>query len=91
MTQMVNHGTVRSTVKPNTLVIDESSVWVHTNITEVNGNVGQENEFTGFEFDCVQYDKNEYIKLMSEKNDSLEQQLTDAQLALVELYEGMVV
>lgn len=88
---MVNHGTVKSTVRPNELIIDESSVWVHTNITEVSENLGQENEFIGFQFDCVQYDKDEYIKLLSEKNDSLEQQLTDAQLALCEIYEGMVV
>jgi len=88
---MVNHERVRSTVKPDALVIDESSVWVHTNIAEVNENVGAENEFTGFEFDCIQYGKDEYIKLISDKNDSLEQQITDAQLALCELYEGMVV
>lgn len=87
---MVNHGTVKSTVKPSELVIDESSVWVHTNITEVSENVGGENEFIGFQFDCIQYGKDEYIKLLSEKNQSLEQQLTDTQLALVELYEGMV-
>lgn len=88
---MVNHGTVKSTVRPSELVIDESSVWVHTNITEVSENVGGENEFIGFQFDCVQYGKDEYIKLLSEKNQSLEQQITDAQLALVELYESVVV
>lgn len=88
---MVNHGTVKSTVRPSELVIDESSVWVHTNITEVSENVGQENEFVGFQYDCIQYGKDEYIKLMSEKNVILEQQLTDAQLALCEIYEGMVV
>ena len=88
---MVNHGTVKSTVKPSELVIDEFSVWVHTNITEVSENVGEENEFIGFQFDCVQYDKDEYIKLMSEKNQTLEQQFTDTQLALCEIYEGLVV
>lgn len=88
---MVNHGTVKSTVRPSELVIDESNVWVHTNITEVSENVGQENEFVGFQYDCIQYGKDEYIKLMSEKNVILEQQLTDTQLALCEIYEGMVV
>jgi hypothetical protein len=88
---MVNYGTVKSTVKPSELVIDEFNVWVHTNIIEVSENIGGENEFIGFQFDCVQYGKDEYIKLMSKKNQSLEQQITDAQLALVELYERMVV
>jgi len=82
---MVNYEKVRSTVRPKELVVDEFSVWVNKNITEVN-----ENEFIGFEYDTVQYEKDEYIMLMAEKNDSLEQQITDAQLALVELYEGMV-
>jgi len=88
---MVNHGTVKSTVRPKELVIDEFSVWVHKNITEISENVGEENEFIGYQYDCVQYGKDEYIQLMSEKNDSLDKQLIDAQLALCELYEGMVV
>ena len=87
---MENYGRVQSTVRPKELVVDEFSVWVNKNITEVNENVGEENEFIGFEYDTVQYEKDEYIMLMAEKNDSLEQQITDAQLALVELYEGMV-
>ena len=87
---MKDYGTVRSTVRPNPLVVDEFSAWVNTNITEVSENVGEENEFIGFEFNQVQYEKDEYIKLMSEQNLSLEAQLTDTQLALVEIYEGMV-
>lgn len=87
---MVNYGTVRSTVRPNDLVIDDFSAWVNTNITEINETVGEEKEFIGFEFNQVQYEKDEYIKMMSEKNLSLEVQLTDTQLALCEIYEGMV-
>lgn len=87
---MKDYGTVRSTVRPNPLVVDEFSVWVNTNITEVSENVGEQNEFIGFEFNQVQYEKDEYIKMMSEQNLSLEAQLTDTQLALVEIYEGMV-
>lgn len=82
---MIEHGKVRSTVQPEPMLIDEHSVWVHSNITEVS-----ENEFIGFEYDMKQYDKDEYIKLLSEKNQTLEQQLTDTQLALCEIYEGMV-
>lgn len=87
---MKDYGTVRSTVRPNPLVVDEFSAWVNTNITEVSESVGEENEFIGFEFNQVQYEKDEYIKMMSEQNLFLEAQLTDTQLALVEIYEGMV-
>ena len=33
---MVDYGKVRSTVKPDEIVIDEFSVWQHTNIQEVS-------------------------------------------------------
>jgi len=80
---MLNHGIVRSTVRPNELVIDESSVWVHSNITEVSENVGAENEFTGFEFDCVQYGKDEYITKLSEEKQELTNVMDDLIAVLV--------
>jgi hypothetical protein len=79
---MVDYGKQRSTVKPESVVLDEQSVWVHTNIQAVEETVGEQ-PFIGWEFDMKQYTKDEYIL-------SLSAQLTDAQLALVELYEGMV-
>ena len=58
---MVDYGKVRSTVKPESIVIDDFSVWQHTNIQEVSENVGEENEFKGFEFNMIQYTKDEFI------------------------------
>jgi len=76
---MVDYGRQRSTVKPEPRVLDENSVWVHTNIQAVEEAVGEE-VFSGYEFDMVQYTKDEYIRM-------LDTQLTDTQLALVEVYE----
>lgn len=67
---MKNYGRVRSTVNPKPMVIDEFSVWIHKNIIEV-----KENEFIGYEYDVIQYEKNEYIKLISEQNETLMQTL----------------
>ena len=83
---MIEHGKVKSTISPEPLVIDEHSVWVHSNITPIEEAVG-EGTFTGFEFDMVQYDKDEYIELMAKKNQTMESHLTDTQVALVEVYE----
>lgn len=58
---MVDYGRVRSTVKPEPIVIDEFSVWQYTNIQEISENVGEENEFVGYEFNMVQYSKDEFI------------------------------
>lgn len=84
---MVDYGKVRSTVKPESIVIDDFSVWQHTNIQEVSENVGEENEFKGFEFDMIQYTKDEFILQQAAENASLSQQVTDMQLALCEVYE----
>lgn len=58
---MVDYGKVRSTVKPEPIVIDEFSVWQHTNIQDVSENVGEENEFVGFEYNMIQFTKDEFI------------------------------
>lgn len=86
---MVDYGKVRSTVKPEPIVIDEFSVWQHTNIQAVSENVGEENEFVGFEYNMVQYTKDEFILNQAKENETLQQQITDTQLALCEVYELM--
>lgn len=86
---MIDYGAVRSTVKPDAVEIDEYSVQVNTNITEIV--VQLENEsHTEYEFNQVRYTKDEYIKMIDERNSTLESQLTDTQLALCEIYEGMM-
>lgn len=76
---MVDYGKQKSTVKPEPMVLDENSVWVYTNIQAVEETVGEE-VFSGWEYNMVQYTKDEYIRM-------LDTQLTDTQLALVEVYE----
>lgn len=86
---MIDYGIVRSTIKPDEVEIDEYSVWVNTDIIKVE--VQSEDEIhTEYEFQQVRYTKDEYIKLLDERNSALESQLTDTQLALCELYEGMM-
>lgn len=88
---MIDYGIVRSTVKPDEVEIDEYSVWINTNITEIQ--VQSENgSYTDieYEYNQVRYTKDEYIKLIDERNTTLESQLTDTQLALCEIYEGMM-
>lgn len=87
---MIDYGTVRSTVKPDEVEIDEYSVWVNSNIKE--SDVQSENGSytdTEYEYNQVRYTKDEYIKLIDERNTTLESQLTDTQLALCEIYEGI--
>ena len=84
---MVDYGKVRSTFKPESVVIDDYSVWENTSIEAVSENVGTETEFNGFEYNMVQYDKNEYILKQAQANAELSDQLTETQLALCDVYE----
>lgn len=74
--------------------IDEYHVVLNNGITEIHeaaaeGDMG--GGFDGWEIaEQLIYDKDEYILLISEKNTSLEQQATDMQLALTEVYEMML-
>ena len=69
---MIDYGTVRSTVKPESKVIDDFAVWLNMEITQD----GEE-----YTYHQIRYSKDEYIL-------ELERQMTDIQLALCDLYEG---
>lgn len=85
---MKDHGTVRSTVRPDPVKVDEYSVWKHTDIRRVAENEGGENEFIGWEYHMVQFDKNEFIKMQISESEELSEQITNTQLALCELCEN---
>ena len=68
---MIDYGKVKSTVKPESIVIDEFSVWQHTNIQAVSENVGEENEFEGFEYNMIQFTKDEFILQQAAHNAEL--------------------
>ena len=68
---MVDYGKVRSTVEPESIVIDEFSVWEHTDIQEISENVGTEDEFVGYEYNMVQYTKDEFILMQTEQNEQM--------------------
>lgn len=67
---MVDYGRIRSTVRPEEQVVDEFSVWVNTDIQEVE--VDHDGDVhTEFEFNQIQYSKDEFIELISEQNKEL--------------------
>ena len=66
----------------------ESFVWGEQDAT---GDIYYTSGFDGFEIETQEiYEKDEYIQLMAEKNSSLEEQATDLQLALADVYEQML-
>lgn len=83
---MKNYGLQRSAVEPKAVEITESKIFVATDIEQVTVTM-DEQEVQEYQFNLVEYDKDEYIKIISEKNEELEQQMTDTQLALCDVYE----
>ncbi len=67
------------------IIISADTVYVHSDIKKVEKK--DEKDPDVWEYHEIQYGKDEYIKLMAEKNKSLEKQVTDTQIALTELYE----
>lgn len=73
------------------LIVGTDTVYVHTDIQKLNEVDDNGNPIEIYRYHEVQYDKDEYIELMAKKNALLETQFTDTQIALTEIYEGMVV
>lgn len=69
------------------LIVGIDTVYVHDDIQLLKKEDEQGNPVEVYQYHEVQYDKDEYIKVMSEKNSELENQLTDTQLALCNVYE----
>ena len=86
---------VRSTAKiVHELEINENSVIINNGITEIREAGTAEDLSSGFDgweiSEQIIYAKDEYIKVISDKNSSLEKETTNLQIALTELYEQML-
>lgn len=85
---MIDYGRQRSTVRPQTLEMTETKVFAASNIVPVKEQGTEEQPgFIGWEFDLIEYGKDEYIKIQAELNDSLLEEITATQLALCDVYE----
>lgn len=85
---MVDYGKVRSTVKPDPLVIDDFSVWESTDIQDVNEPGTEEMPgFVGYEYQLKQYEKDEFILAQAAQNETLSGEVTSLELAMCEIYE----
>lgn len=82
---MKDYGIVESTVRPEAIKIDEYSVWVASDIVQVERDF-EGDTVTMYQYHLVQYGKDEYI---TKQQQQAEQQIADTQLALCEIYEAI--
>lgn len=93
--QMIELGKTYSGIRPLEFDVRETKVFVAKNIEEHqvrNEDVGDGSSelITEYSFDYYEYTKDEFIKMLSEKNETLEEELTSTQMALCEIYEELV-
>ena len=85
---MINYGRIKGKEKPQEITITENKVFMASNIEPYEEEIG-DYILKGYEFDYISYTKDEYLKLMMEKNKSLEEQVLNTQMVLCELYEAL--
>lgn len=69
------------------LIVGKDTVYIHTNITQITEDSEGNPISDLYSYNEVQYTKDEYIKLISEQNSELKQQVLNTQLALCDIYE----
>lgn len=89
---MKNYGIVHGGAEQAVpLVVGKDTVYVHTNITKLEPDPNDEFAPADlYSYEEIQYDKDEYIGLISNKNDTLELQLIDTQIALADVFEQVL-
>jgi hypothetical protein len=85
---MKDLGIVQSTERPSDVDIRETKVFVASDVKEVHEKKTDEQPgFDGYSYNLKEYDKDEYIKSIQAKNAELEDETTQVQVALTEVYE----
>ena len=85
MKELKNVQGSKEQAKP--LIVGKTTVYVHTNIQQLKDEDGNLTDM--YSYDEVQYTKDEYIQVLADKNNVLEQDVINTQLALCELYESL--
>lgn len=83
---MVNYGHIYSSEKPQEVEMTNTLVFVASNIQPFTHILDGRAE-TGFEYDCICYTKDEYIRQIDAANRELKEQVLITQEAISDLYE----
>lgn len=87
---MIYKGVIRGSVdQAIPVIIGSDTVYIHKNMKKVEEVDEHGNPREDYEYEETQYTFAEYIQLQMEENRNLAEQLENAQLATLELYENM--
>lgn len=78
---MKDFGRVRGNDEPQSIQITASSVFIASNIQPYEETI-DEHYMCGFEYDLIQYDKDEYLLLLARQNNDLMDELQATKILL---------
>lgn len=78
---MQDFGKVRSNNKPQEIQFTSSSVFIASNIEPYEETI-DEHVIQGFEYDLLQYTKDEYLLILAQQNNELKDELQAAKILL---------
>ena len=78
---MKNYGKVQSLNQPQEIEIKEDKVFIASNIQSYTIEV-EDKEENGYEYDYVEYSKDEYIALLSQQSQQLAEELAATKVLL---------
>lgn len=76
---MKQYNNIQSTIKPKNIDVRPNKVYININVHEIVQKIDDE-EITMYEYDSIEYTKDEYIAIQYKQND-------ETQSALAEIYE----
>lgn len=83
---MKNHGLTRSMDEPLAVEVTASKVFVASNVEQIIVQ-DEKGSHAEYQYDLTEYEKDEYIRMMNDRNEITEAELTDVQIALCDVYE----
>jgi len=78
---MMNLGRVRGNDRPQEIKITNSSVFIASNIQSYEETI-DDHHVSGFEYDLIQYSKDEYLLLLAKQNSELVDELQATKILL---------
>lgn len=78
---MINYGRVRGAEVPQNIEITNTAVYIASNIEPYTEDI-DDKTVTGYEYDYIQYSKDEYLLILSERNEILSDELQATKIIL---------
>lgn len=87
---MKSYPNTQSTISPQEFEVNPYRVFVAKNIQFIEVEEQEDpQQISYYQYDLYEYTPEEYIEILKQQNDDLNQEVLDTQMALCDIYEAM--